>query len=67
MNWGYDEKAEQLFLPVIDDSSRKLLALIECESPTTGASIDAVEEALKHGKIQQVITDRGTILKRRRW
>ena len=60
LDWGYNEKREQWFLPVIDDSSRKLLALIECESPTTDASIDAMKEALKNGEIQQVITDRGT-------
>jgi transposase InsO family protein len=60
LDWGYDEKEERWFLPVIDDSSRKLLALIECESPTTDASIDAMKEALKHGEIQQCITDHGT-------
>lgn len=60
MDWGYDEKEERWFLPVIDDSSRKLLSLIECESPTTDKSIEAVEEALKHGEIQQCITDHGT-------
>lgn len=60
LDWGYDEKEERWFLPVIDDSSRKLLALIECESATTEASIDAMKEALKHGEIQQVITDHGT-------
>jgi len=60
MDWGYDEKEERWFLPVLDDSSRKLLALVECESATTDASIDAIKEALKHGEIQQCITDHGT-------
>ena len=60
MDWGYDEVDERWFLPVIDDSSRKLLALIECESATTDASIDAIKEALRHGEIQQCITDHGT-------
>ena len=60
MDWGYDEKEEKWFLPVLDDASRKLLALIECESATTDASIEAVREALKHGEIQQCITDHGT-------
>jgi transposase len=60
VDWGYDEKEERWFLPVIDDSSRKLLALVECESATTDESIDAMKEALKHGKIQQCITDHGT-------
>jgi len=59
LDWGYDEKEERWFLPVIDDSSRKLLALTECESATTDESINAVLEALKHGEIQQVITDHG--------
>jgi len=60
IDWGYDEKEERWFLPVIDDSSRKLLALKEVESATTDASIDAMKEALKHGKIAQCITDHGT-------
>jgi len=60
MDWSYDQKEERWFLPVIDDSSRKLLSLIECESATTNASIDAIKEALKHGEIQQCITDHGT-------
>ena len=60
MDWGYDEKEERWLLPVIDDSSRKLLVLIECESATTDASIDAIKEALRHGEIQQCITDYGT-------
>jgi putative transposase len=60
LDWAYDEKEELWFLPVIDDSSRKLLALIECESPTTDKSIDGVRAALKHGEVQQCITDHGT-------
>jgi len=60
MDWSYDEKEERWFLPVIDDSSRKLLALVECESATTDASIDAVKETLKHGDVAQCITDHGT-------
>ncbi len=60
IDWGYDEKEERWFLPVIDDSSRKLLALKEVESATTDASVDAIQEALKHGEIQQCITDHGT-------
>ncbi len=60
IDWGYDEKEERWFLPVIDDSSRKLLALKEVESATTDVSIDAMKKALKHGEIQQCITDHGT-------
>ncbi|MBU0506016.1 DDE-type integrase/transposase/recombinase [bacterium] len=45
---------------VIDDASRKILALIECDSPTTDASIRGMIEALKCGKIKQCISDRGS-------
>lgn len=60
LDWYYDDETETWVLPVLDDSSRKLLALLEVESATTDASIDAIIEALKHGEIQQVITDHGT-------
>ena len=45
---------------VIDDASRKLLALVECKSPTTEASIEGMKEAMKHGKIKQCISDHGS-------
>lgn len=45
---------------VIDDASRKLLALIECNSPTTDKSIEGMLLALKHGEIKQCISDRGS-------
>ena len=45
---------------VEDDASRKILSLIECSSPTTDKSIEGMEEALKHGKIEQCISDHGT-------
>jgi len=45
---------------VIDDASRKLLALIECNSPTTEASIEGMKQAMKHGKIIQCISDHGS-------
>jgi putative transposase len=45
---------------VIDDASRKILALIECYSPTTDASIEGVELALKHGQIKECISDHGS-------
>jgi putative transposase len=44
---------------VIDDASRKLLALIECTSPTTDKSIEGMNIALKAGKIKQCISDHG--------
>ena len=45
---------------VIDDSSRKILALIETKSPTTEGSIKGMEEAMKHGAIKQCISDHGS-------
>ncbi len=60
LDWYFDSTSEIWALPVIDDASRKMLALIEGESPTTDASIEAMKEALKHGRIKQCITDHGT-------
>lgn len=45
---------------VIDDASRKILALVECSNPTTNKSIEGMEQALQHGKIKQCISDHGT-------
>ena len=45
---------------VIDDASRKMLALVECGNPTTEKSIEGMEEALTHGKILQCIMDHGS-------
>ena len=58
IDWHYDGMV--WVFAVIDDASRKLLALIECNSPTTDASIRGMIEALKHGKIKQCISDRGS-------
>ena len=44
---------------VEDDASRKILALIEHNSPTTNASIQGMIEAMQHGKIKQCICDHG--------
>jgi len=57
IDWHYDSKV--WVFAVIDDASRKLLALLECPSPTTDSSIEGMEEALKHGKIRQCISDHG--------
>ena len=45
---------------VIDDASRKILAAIECNSPTTKTSIEGMKLALEFGKIKQCISDRGS-------
>ncbi len=60
LDWYFDSVKEKWVLPVIDDASRKLLALVETENATTDASIEAMQEALKYGRIQQCITDHGT-------
>jgi len=57
IDWHFDCK--HWVFAVIDDASRKLLALIECSSATTDKSIEGMEEALKHGKIKQCISDHG--------
>jgi transposase InsO family protein len=59
MDWLYYPELDIYVLPVIDDSTRKLLALIETDSATTEASIDAIEQASMHGQIVQCITDHG--------
>ena len=58
IDWFYD--GEQWAFAVIDDASRKILSLVECNSPTTEKSIDGMEEALKHGHIKQCICDHGS-------
>ena len=45
---------------VIDDASRKMLALIESKNESTDNSIIGMELALKHGKIKQCISDHGS-------
>lgn len=47
-------------LAIIDDASRKMLVVIECNNPTTEASIQGMELALQHGKILQCISDHGS-------
>ena len=60
LDWYYDSIKEQWVLPVIDDASRMMLSLVETKHATTEASIQAMQEALLHGKILQCITDHGT-------
>ena len=59
IDW-YCVKEDEWAFGVEDDASRKILALIECTSPTTDKSIDGMEESLKHGTIKQCISDHGT-------
>ena len=60
IDWYYFSKAQTWVFAVIDDASRKMLALIETHSPTTEASIEGMMLALKHGKIGQCISDHGS-------
>lgn len=60
MDWMYDEKRGKYIIGVIDDASRKILAYGEFSSPTVENSILVLKEALKYGKIREVITDRGS-------
>ena len=57
IDWYYDGKV--WVFAVIDDASRKVLAAIECNSPTTKTSIEGMKRALRFGKIKQVISDHG--------
>jgi len=59
IDWHYYGNGVWVFA-VIDDASRKLLALIECDSPTVEASIRGMQLALQHGRIKQCISDHGS-------
>jgi len=60
IDWYYYAPTELWVFAVIDDASRKLLALIECSSPTTEKSIEGMQAALRHGPIMQCISDHGS-------
>ena len=45
---------------VEDDASRALLAMTECDSATTAASIACLKDALRHGPIRECISDHGS-------
>ena len=60
IDWYYYAPLQLWVFAVLDDASRKLLALVECKSPTTEASIEGMKEAMKHGKIKQCISDHGS-------
>ena len=60
IDWYYCSRRQLWVFAVIDDASRKLLALVECNSPTTEASIEGMRLAMQHGKIMQCISDHGS-------
>jgi putative transposase len=59
VDWHFSKSTRQWVYLVIDDASRKNLAMIECESPTTELSIEGIKMALKYGQIKQCISDHG--------
>ena len=59
IDWYFDPIKRQWVFAVIDDASRKMLALLEVSSATTDWSIEGMKQALKHGKIKQCISDHG--------
>ena len=60
IDWHYDSRRQIWVFAVLDDASRKLLALVECEHATTEQSIYGMGLAMQHGKIKQCICDHGT-------
>ena len=58
IDWHYN-KGIWVF-SVIDDASRKILALVESYKESTDNSILGMEIALKHGQIKQCISDHGS-------
>ena len=60
IDWHFHSLTRTWIFAVIDDASRKILALIECASPTTDESIKGMRIAMKHGKIKQCISDHGS-------
>ena len=59
IDWYFDPVKRLYVFAVIDDASRKMLALLEVENATTDWSIEGLKQALKHGKIKQCISDHG--------
>ena len=60
IDWYLDPITGKYVFAVIDDASRKLLALLEEDHATTENSIEGIKLALKHGKIKECISDHGS-------
>ena len=60
IDWYYCSKQQLWVFAVLDDASRKLLALVECKYATTEQSIYGMKLAMQHGRIKQCISDHGT-------
>jgi len=59
VDWHQRQNAGVWVYAVLDDASRAILALIECESATTERSIEGMKIALQHGPIRECISDHG--------
>jgi putative transposase len=59
IDWHFNAKKRVWVFLVIDDASRKVLALLECNTRSTKKSIYGMESAREHGKIKQCISDHG--------
>lgn len=60
IDWHFCRTTRIWIFAVIDDASRKILALIECKSQTTDESIRGMKIAMKYGTIKQCISDHGS-------
>ena len=59
IDWYFCPEKRVWIFAVIDDASRKMLALLEVDSATTDWSIKGMKMAQKYGKIKQCISDHG--------
>lgn len=60
IDWYLDPITRKYVFAVIDDASRKLLALLEVDNATTEWSIEGMKIALLNGKIRECISDHGS-------
>jgi len=59
IDWYFDTVKRVWVFAVIDDASRKMLALLEVSNATTAWSIQGIKQALNNGRIRQCISDHG--------
>lgn len=60
IDWHFNSFTRLWIFAIIDDASRKILTMIEVDSPTTEMSIEGMKLALKYGQIKQCISDHGS-------
>ena len=59
IDWHFNAQKRIWVFLVIDDASRKVLAMLERRNRSTKASIEGMKIALQYGKIKQCISDHG--------